>query len=302
MEPGASLTPVALDEQGRVAADLPCVRCGYNLRGLPASQGCPECGTTITLSLRGEGLVFRDPAWVARLARGAAWMLAGFGGYIVMGNVGYSLLAGLGPWGVNGGLLAFIAVGIVGIWQIASPDPGGPANPGHADPRWLVRALLVAAVWLTGVVTMLSGKSLAVLLVPGVLAFISLFGCLGALLVHMRRITEKIPSRSIALQMRILLWLLGIAAGMRLVADVVQGIWPSTRIMVGPNMTWAGRWIGTFHDLGNILIIVYYLWFVALLIAFTRVLRRVARQARGNWLDVGGYVVNHAVTETRRDV
>ena len=32
---------------GRVRGDLPCISCGYLLRGLPTGQDCPECGTPI---------------------------------------------------------------------------------------------------------------------------------------------------------------------------------------------------------------------------------------------------------------
>ena len=31
--------------------DLPCVRCGYNLRGLKPEGNCPECGAAISKSL-----------------------------------------------------------------------------------------------------------------------------------------------------------------------------------------------------------------------------------------------------------
>src|SRR5690349_17335013 len=30
---------------GAIAMDVPCVKCRYNLRGLPPSTNCPECGT-----------------------------------------------------------------------------------------------------------------------------------------------------------------------------------------------------------------------------------------------------------------
>ncbi len=34
-----------------VDADLPCMKCGYSLRGLGTSGNCPECGTAIAASL-----------------------------------------------------------------------------------------------------------------------------------------------------------------------------------------------------------------------------------------------------------
>ena len=31
-------------ESGKIESDLPCRKCGYNLRGLPIDHLCPECG------------------------------------------------------------------------------------------------------------------------------------------------------------------------------------------------------------------------------------------------------------------
>lgn len=39
-----------LDEQGSVAVDWPCLRCGYNLRTRAESAECPECGTPVVKS------------------------------------------------------------------------------------------------------------------------------------------------------------------------------------------------------------------------------------------------------------
>lgn len=39
------------DEDEPFAKDFPCIRCGYNLRGLKADGSCPECGAAIRKSL-----------------------------------------------------------------------------------------------------------------------------------------------------------------------------------------------------------------------------------------------------------
>ena len=41
-----------LDWRGMVRADLTCSSCGYNLRGLMFDSLCPECGKSVTETLR----------------------------------------------------------------------------------------------------------------------------------------------------------------------------------------------------------------------------------------------------------
>ncbi|MCH8209871.1 MAG: hypothetical protein IIB99_00725 [Planctomycetes bacterium] len=66
-------------DQGSLTSptELRCITCGYDLRSLPTEESCPECGTPIELSLRGDLLSQSDPAWVARLARGQSVLVFG---------------------------------------------------------------------------------------------------------------------------------------------------------------------------------------------------------------------------------
>jgi hypothetical protein len=72
------LDPTAdADAAPPVDADVPCFRCGYNVRGLPADGQCPECAAPIDESVRRHRLALAnrplpleasDPRWVRRLA------------------------------------------------------------------------------------------------------------------------------------------------------------------------------------------------------------------------------------------
>lgn len=67
----AGVTPDA------AGAELLCVTCGYALRGLDHDGMCPECGTPIERSLRGDLLAGAAPAWLATVTRGATLIALG---------------------------------------------------------------------------------------------------------------------------------------------------------------------------------------------------------------------------------
>ena len=65
------------EDGGGASADLHCVGCGYHLRGLAEDGTCPECGTAVARSMRGDLLSAADPAWMRRVYRGQTLMVIG---------------------------------------------------------------------------------------------------------------------------------------------------------------------------------------------------------------------------------
>ncbi len=77
------------EDGGGEAADLHCVRCGYHLRGLAEDGTCPECGTAVARSMRGDLLSAADPAWLRRIYRGQLYI--GIGCAVFLLNIPHVL-------------------------------------------------------------------------------------------------------------------------------------------------------------------------------------------------------------------
>ena len=58
--------------------DLQCLDCDYNLRTLPITARCPECGKPVTETFHGNSLHLADSVWLRRVRNGitlAAWTI-----------------------------------------------------------------------------------------------------------------------------------------------------------------------------------------------------------------------------------
>jgi hypothetical protein len=84
----------------KVAIDLACVKCGYNLRMLPGDGRCPECGAPVEWSLPGCGPPVNAPELAAALRITAAGLTT----------------AVVGPfcWALGSCLLSALGVGLPG--------------------------------------------------------------------------------------------------------------------------------------------------------------------------------------------
>jgi len=199
--PTVADTDVALDAAGAIAVDVPCRRCGYNLRGLKPDGRCPECGTDVRVSLV-TLLRAADPAWVRRLAHGAHrfhWCLlvvmAALLALHAMPALPDALQAALHarlPYldTVLFGLLAVSGVGLMlAIDALTTPDPRPAAVPEHPWPREVARYSALLAILIPVGLLMLGGQWLAALiLLTGVpTGWAALFEHLAAL---MRRVPD----------------------------------------------------------------------------------------------------------------
>jgi hypothetical protein len=146
----------------------PCLVCYYNLQGLPAAGVCPECGTPVADSLRGNLLRYSPVLFLHRLRTGISlvfWAALASTLLMVLGVVARFVAAGAaaaaggppgGGWSslvdaVVAGLTAIISgLSIYAWWLFSSPDPAllgqDRAESARRWLRWGVTAVAVTTL------------------------------------------------------------------------------------------------------------------------------------------------------------
>ncbi len=154
-------TPTTLD------TSVHCIRCGYDLVGLPINGVCPECGTFVEDSRRGTLLEHSAPEYLEKLHRGVFIILAAIVAYFILfiGTIVGSVISGV--LGSGGLAIAFVVVmAIVGLgasiavvfgwWLFSAPDPKYAGVDKGDKPRQILRASLIAVAVLIAVGTPIS--------------------------------------------------------------------------------------------------------------------------------------------------
>lgn len=135
-----------LPPPGPVQFQLPCVRCGYELMGLPSSGACPECGAPVIQSLMGDLLRFSSPAYVAMLKLGALIVVLATIGEVLASIAGIGLAIAMPAQGQM--LTQLLSVGaslalLAGWWLLATPDPAQEGRDQAVNSRIVLRVALI---------------------------------------------------------------------------------------------------------------------------------------------------------------
>ncbi|MCZ6543817.1 MAG: hypothetical protein O6768_09140 [Planctomycetota bacterium] len=305
---------VRLDDAGRLAEDLTCRSCGYNLRGLNPKIACPECSTPIDRSIHGDLLQFCDPAWVGRMGRGLQLIIIG-----LLVNVAYGIVVGsaimlLTPTGTTmmtmttalagtiGAALSLITA--IGVWMLTTADPGQAEAEQPLTARRLARWCIlarVAAAPLELIVSPLGGMGLGTLgapftprlMIPMVglvaLGMIALIGT-AAGLIYLRQIALRIPRESLAKQTRTVMWGYVICSAVGVVFSVGMVLMMTQMMRTGAAPGAPGPGVSAFlfiilggGCLAGIGTLVFGIWALVLLFLYAAALRRVAAEARSIW-------------------
>lgn len=198
--------PDLFDEHGTIICDRTCRRCGYNLRGLREDGRCPECGTPIGLSTRGDLLRFADPAWVEKLALGIKYMLWGIVVVIAVSLLGYCIAHAVSGRDEIGDVVSLLAglLGLYGAWLVTTPDPSGIGEDRYITARRVVRLCLLIGLLhecLIIVISVVESNSPLVvvfLVVPMVLCgLVSVAGEFAKLL-YLEKLADRVPDPKLA--------------------------------------------------------------------------------------------------------
>lgn len=154
-----TFAPVSFQYE-RVQDNHPCLKCGYNLRGLSVGAVCPECGTTIGESLKTYLLAYAPRGYVKSIHTGLtiifiatlAFFLSSFAPLLVafMPSLLARFMAAGNPFGILQvqGWIALvqmvpILLALVGYWLATPPDPGLSNFSRVQTPRLLTRTAII---------------------------------------------------------------------------------------------------------------------------------------------------------------
>lgn len=202
-----------LDEKGCLAIDVACISCEYNLKGLGRYGVCPECGTAVDRSLKGDGLRYSAPHWVRRISKGVTLilrstqaMIAGFFLMIMLSiftnikNTGPGTLLDSAPLRISFIVLAIIGSlnVVLGMWLFTTREPPHSNVPksDRINARRLSRLLMV--IFGTALsLKLLTSMNLTINQILIFLIIASGYGLMISTAMHTQQIAARVPDQEI---------------------------------------------------------------------------------------------------------
>ena len=219
LEPAAPSAPPT--RPAAVAESVNCVRCGYDLRGLPVSGRCPECGTIVERSLLGDKLLYSSPEYLATLQRGLSFILNAI--LVMVINVVLGIVAGAMSMTALMQATSLIGIGVslalvVGWWLFSEEDPAFVGTDNGSTARRVIRvvvAIELATTIVSAVLQFLPAAAATSASAP--LALLAVLVGLGSLAVwavkffaamlYLRWLSPRIPSEFVDRRAGLLMWL-----------------------------------------------------------------------------------------------
>jgi hypothetical protein len=280
-------TAAALDASGAVGIDLPCRKCGYNLRSLGGSGRCPECGSAVGLSVQGDFLRYSDPSWVFGLRRGVNFIIGAIA-VIILG-----LIATI-PVRINNRALGedltllvnFVGavMSLFGGWLLTEPDPSGLGEDQYGAARKLIRICLVIGIFnqVMNVLRDTLAPPPPVLMLLGLVLFAAaICGLIGqfAQLHYLEKLALRIPDDKLSARAHFLKFAIAIAYGALLVFGAATGLAAYTR----SNVTFI---FGCPTALAGLSLIVFGIMYLLMLERMGKRFKVEAESAQQSWAKI----------------
>lgn len=129
-----------------------CIRCGYLLHGLPMNGVCPECGTSVELSLREPTLAAASREYQRTTLRGLSLILNAIPLWIVLGAFVVAGLAIDSPELMLAASVAGVGVSLMsllGYWRFSEPDLSEVAFEPTNAARKVIRVTVLVVLVIT---------------------------------------------------------------------------------------------------------------------------------------------------------
>lgn len=203
--------PIAEPIPGAPAAfttDLPCVVCGYNLRGLTPGGRCPECGSPVDRSVHGNLLRYADRGWLEKLLLGIRLTLWNILITIVI-CVGSAIAGAAGAPAVFlvPGQLLIVGIDLVAMFLLTAQEPRIAFAEDRVTLRRAMRAC-AAAVCLGKTLNTIDEMGAGVSwlsAVAGILSLAVVVTYFGKF-VYLKRFALRIPDARLARSTRVIMW------------------------------------------------------------------------------------------------
>jgi hypothetical protein len=265
---GATMTAITSPlPAAAVEENIPCLRCGYNLRTLASDSRCPECSTSIASSLDPNLLRCADPSWTSILALSLALLLVA--GAIEVAEVILYAMVEQFEAAAAGNLLSLTPTEFahplfwIAAFILGAPDPGAPAR--RISLRRVLRVSAVLTL-ISALLPVIDFFDFTELPIEGFLGFVTttLIFC------YLLQLARRTDSRRLVLFARISIVVVIICACFWLVDLLSYQDWmtPERFEIWGPAL-----W----------LIASSYIWLLFVLFIFRRALLKSAAFARQYW-------------------
>lgn len=258
----------------------PCAGCGYDLRGLPESNRCPECDAPVSLALRGERLEFASRGWVRRLLLGVRLKLATVGVAIVGAmilvaidsrNASYAITVGCA---VVGPILWML-----GTFAITSPEPRLSLVEARIRLRTFVRVSATVVFFGPLPYRLLWGASVTrFVALTGIFLAIFMTIALLAELVYVRRLVGRLSNSGLRDPMSGVIVAVVLSGVLAIMGDTM-GFWALTQSKAGtvsaaiaPMNPWSASLGGVLKGIASVIWALFVLGYSAILFQFARAL------------------------------